>query len=130
MEEGLGRLMSGDEESPKVPEPLKVGLTTFFKLVSQAIQVSNTIFNDPDSLGIKPLWAIEKIYHASADHRIQCHQWALMLASYLRPALLLVSFPEGQHGLSIHSEVPYNLGVIAQGSTLAHRVIGSQAFRT
>ena len=114
MEGGLRRLMSGDEESSKVPEPLKVGLTTFFKLVSQAIQVSNTIFNDPDSLGIKPLWAIEKIHHASADHRIQCHQWALMLASYLRPALLLVSFPEGQHGLSIHSEVPYNVGVIAQ----------------
>jgi hypothetical protein len=31
-----------------------------------------------------------------------------MLASHLRPALLLVGFPQGQHGISIHPEVLYD----------------------
>ena len=97
--------MGGDEEGSEVPEPLKVGPTAFFKLVSQVIQVGDTIFNDPDPLGIKPNGTIEKIHHASADNRIQCHQRSLMLASYLRPLLLLVDFPKGQHGISIHPEV-------------------------
>ena len=91
-----------------MPEPLEVGLTAFFKLVSQIIQVGDTIFDDSDPLGIKPLGTIEEIHHASADHRIQCHQWPLMLASYSRPALLFVGFPEGQHGISIHPEVLYD----------------------
>lgn len=78
-----------------MPESLEVGLTAFFKLVSQAIQVGDTIFNDPDPLGIKPIGAIEEIHHASTDHRIQCHQWPLKLASHLRPAFFLVDLPEG-----------------------------------
>jgi hypothetical protein len=98
----LDLVMIGDEEGSKVPEPLEIGLTTIFKLVSQVIQVGNTILNDRDPLGIKTNWAIEEIYHASADHRIQCHQRPLMLASHMRPALLLVGFPERQYGISIH----------------------------
>jgi hypothetical protein len=62
--------MGGDEEGSEVSESLKVGQTVFVKLVDQAIQVCNTIFNDADSLGIKPLRAIEKIHNASANHSI------------------------------------------------------------
>lgn len=101
-------MMGGDEEGSEVPEPLKVGPTAFFKLVGQVIQVGDTIFYDPEPLGIKPLRTIEEIHHASADHGIQCHQRPLMLASHLRPALLLVGFPEGQHGISVHPEVLYD----------------------
>ena len=97
--------MGGDEEGPEAPEPLEVGPTAFFKFVSQVIQVSDAIFNNPDPLGIKPLRAIEEVHHASAYHRIQCHQRSLMVASHLRPSFLLVGFPEGQHGISIHPEV-------------------------
>ena len=100
--------MGGDEEGSEVPEPLKVGPTAFFKLVSQVIQVGDTIFDDPEPLGIKPPRTIEEIHHASAYHRIQCHQRPLMLASHLRPSLFLVGFPEGQHGISIHPEVLYD----------------------
>ena len=95
--------MGGDEEGSEVPEPLKVGSTTIIKLVGQVIQVGDTIFDDPEPLGIKPLRTIEEIHHASADHRVECHQRPLLLASYLRPSLLLVGFPEGQHGIPIHS---------------------------
>ena len=51
--------MSGDEKGSEVPESLEIGLTAFFKLVSQVIQVGDTIFNDPDPLGIKPTGAIK-----------------------------------------------------------------------
>jgi hypothetical protein len=95
--------MGVDQEGSQVPEPLKVGPTAFVKLVGQVIQVGDTIFDDPEPLGIKPLRAIEEIHHASADHRIQCHQRTLMLASHLRPSLLLVGFPEGEHGIPIHA---------------------------
>ena len=104
----LDGVMGGDEEGSEVPEPLKVRPTAFFKLVSQVIQVGDTIFDDPEPLGIKSIRTIEEIDHASADHRIQCHQRPLMLASHLRPALFLVDFPEGQHGISIHPEVLYD----------------------
>jgi len=92
-------MMGGDEDGSEVPEPLKVGPTTIIKLVGQVIQVGDTIFDDPEALGIKPLRTIEEIHHASADHCVQCHQRPLMLASHLRPSLLLVGFPEGQHML-------------------------------
>jgi hypothetical protein len=95
--------MAGDEEGSEVSESLKVGQTVFVKLVDQAIQVCNTIFNDADSLGIKPLRAIEEIHNAPANHSIQCHQRSLLLASNLRPPLILVSFPERQHGIPIHT---------------------------
>lgn len=65
--------MSVDEESSKVSEPLKVGATVFVKLTNQVVQVGNTIFNDPDSLSIESLRAIEKINDAPADHGIQGH---------------------------------------------------------
>jgi hypothetical protein len=100
--------MGGNEEGAEVPEPLKVGPTAFVKLVGQVIQVGDTIFDDPEPLGIKPLRTIEEIHHASADHRVQCHQRPLMPASYLRPSLLFVGFPEGQHDISIHPEVLYD----------------------
>ena len=99
----LDGVMGVDEEGSEVPEPLKVWSTVFFKLVGQAIQVGNAIFDDPEPLRIKSLRTIEEIHHASADHRIQCHQWPLMLASHLRPSLLLVGLPERQHGIPIHS---------------------------
>src|ERR1700704_3423122 len=99
----LDGVMGGDEEGSEVPEPLKVGPTAFFKLVGEVIQVGDTIFDDGKPLGIKPIRTVEEIHHASADHRIQCHQRPLMLVSHLRPALLLVGFPEGQYGISIHS---------------------------
>jgi hypothetical protein len=100
--------MGVDEEGSEVPEPLKVGPTAFVKLVGQVIQVGDTIFDDPKPLGVKPLRTIEEIHHASADHRVQCHQRPLMLVSHLRPSLLLVGFPEGKHGISIHPEVLYD----------------------
>src|ERR1041384_3995087 len=102
----LDRVLIGDQEGSKMPEPLKIGLTTVFKLVSQVIQIGYTILNDRNPLSIKPNGAIEEIYHASADHRIQCHQWPLILASHMRPALLLVGFPKGQYGISIHFRRP------------------------
>jgi len=94
MEYGLYRVMGGDEEGSKVSEPLKVGSTVFVKLVREGIQVSNTIFEDPDPLGIEPLRTIEEVHDASADHGVQSHQRSLLLASHLRPTLLLVGFPE------------------------------------
>ena len=100
--------MGGDEEGSEVPEPLKVGPTVFFKLVGQVIQVCDTIFDDPEALRIKSLRAVEEIDDASADHGVQCHQRSLKLASHSRPPLLLVGFPEGQHGISIHPEVLYD----------------------
>jgi hypothetical protein len=95
--------MGGDEEDSKLSESLKVKPTVFVKLVCQAIQVGDTIFDDGEPLDIKPFRTIEEIHHASADHRIQCHQRPLMRASHLRPAFLLVGFPERQHGIPIHS---------------------------
>jgi hypothetical protein len=100
--------MGGDEERSQMPEPLKVGPTAFFKLAGQVIQVGDTIFDDGEPLGIKPLRTIEEIHHASADHRIQSHQRPLILVSHLRPTLLFVSFPERQHGIPIHPEVLYD----------------------
>lgn len=100
--------MGGDEEGSEVPEPLKVGPTVFVKIIGQSIQVSDTIFDDPEPLGIKPLRTIEEIHHASADHRIQRHQRPFMLTSHLRPSLLLMGFPEGQQGISIHPNVLYD----------------------
>jgi len=99
----LDGVMGGDEEGSEVPESLKVRPTAFFKLVGEVIQVGDTIFDDGEPLGIKPIRTIEEIHHASTDHRIQCHQRPLMRVSHLRPAFLLVGFPEGQHGISIHS---------------------------
>jgi len=95
--------MNRDEEGAELSEPLKVGLAVFVKIVGQVIQVCHTIFDDPNPLGIKPLGAIEKIHNTSADHSIQRHQRSLVLTSYLRPPLLLVGFPEGQHSISIHA---------------------------
>jgi len=91
-----------------VPEPLKVWTTAFFKLVVQVIQIGDTIFEDPDPLGIKSLGTIEEIHHASADHCIQGHQRSFVLVSHLRPSFLLVGFPKGQHDISIHPEVLYD----------------------
>lgn len=96
-------MMGGDEEGSEVPESLKVGPTVFVELVGQVIQVGDTIFDDPEPLGIKPIRTIEKIHDATADHGIQCHQRALILASHLRPPLLFVGFPEGQYDIPIHS---------------------------
>ena len=73
--------MGGDEEGSELSEPLKVGPAVFIKLVGQVIQVRDTIFDDPDPLGIKPLRTVEEIHDASADHGIQCHQRPLVLAS-------------------------------------------------
>ena len=100
--------MGGDEEGSEVPEPLKVGPTVFVKLVGQVIQISDTIFDDTKPLRIKSLRTVEEIHDTSADHSIKCHQRPLMLASHLRPSLLLVGFPEGQHGISIHPEALYD----------------------
>ena len=94
--------MGGDEEGSEVSESLKISQAVFVKLIGKGIQVCNTIFDDPDPLGIEPLRTIEKIHDASADHRIQCHQGPLVLASYLRPSLILVGSPERQHGIPIH----------------------------
>jgi hypothetical protein len=90
----LGGVMGGDEEGSKLSESLKIDSAVFVKLVGQGIQVCNTIFDDPDPLGIKPLRAIEEIHDASADHGIQRHQRSLVLVSHLRPPLLLMGFPE------------------------------------
>jgi hypothetical protein len=62
--------MGGDEEGSKVSEPLKVWPTVFVKLVREIIQVSNTIFEDPDPLGIKSIRTIEEVHDASADHGV------------------------------------------------------------
>jgi len=94
MESGLYRVMGGDEEGSEVSEPLKVGPAVFVKLVREVIQVRNTIFEDPDPLGIKPLRTIEEVHDASADHGVQSHQRSFLLASHVRPPLLLVGFPE------------------------------------
>jgi len=95
--------VGGDEEGSKLSKPLKIEPAVFVKLVSQVIQVGNTIFDDSDPLGIEPFRAIEEIYDASADHGIQCHQRPLVLASHLRPPFLLVSFPERRHGIPAHN---------------------------
>jgi hypothetical protein len=94
--------MSGDEESPEMSEPLKVGQAVFVKLAGQGIQICNTVFDDSDPLGIKPVRAIKEIYNASADHGVESHQLALLLASHLRPSFHLVGFPERQHSIPIH----------------------------
>lgn len=104
----LDGVMGCNEEGSEVPEPLKVRPTVFFKLVGQVIQISDTIFDDPEALRIKSFRTVEEIHDASADHGIQCHQRPLMLASHSRPPLLLVSFPESQYGVSIHPEVLYD----------------------
>jgi hypothetical protein len=104
----LDGVLGSDEESSELPEPLKVWTTALFKLVVQVVQVGDTIFEDPDPLGIKSLGTIEEIHHASADHCIQGHQRSLVLVSHLRPSFLLVGFPKGQHDISIHPEVLYD----------------------
>jgi hypothetical protein len=91
----LDGVLGGDEEGSEVPEPLKVWPTVLFKFVGQVIQVGDTIFEDPDPLGVKSFGTIEEIHHAPADHCIQGHQRSLMPVSHLRPSLLLVGFPEG-----------------------------------
>lgn len=95
--------MSSDEEGSKLSESFKVGLAVFIKLVGQIVQICNAIFDDPDPLSIKALRAIEEIHNASADHGIQCHQRPLVLTSHLRPTRLFVGFPEGEHGIPIHT---------------------------
>jgi hypothetical protein len=113
-----------------MPEPSKVGATAFFKLIGEAIQVGDTIFEDPYPLSIKTFRAIEIVHHASTDHGIQCHQWPLMLALHVRPSLFLVSFPEGHHGISAHFEIPFDSACRSSSqSTLAQRLRGSQAWR-
>jgi len=106
-QEALAGVLGGDEEGSEVPESLKVWPTAFFKFVGQVIQVGDTIFKDTDPLGVESFGAIEEIHHAPADHCIQGHQRSLMPVSHLRPSLLLVGFPEGQHDISIHPEVLY-----------------------
>jgi hypothetical protein len=98
----LDDVMGGDEEGSELSESLKIGPAVFLKLVGQDIQVCNAIFDDADPLGIKPLRTIEKIHDTSADYGVQCHQRPLVVASHLRPPLLLVGFPERQHGIPIH----------------------------
>jgi hypothetical protein len=125
--------MGGDEESPEVSEALKVGQAVFVKLVSQVIQICNTIFDDSDPLGIKPIRAIEKIHDAPADHGIECHQRSLLLASHLRPPLLFVGFPERQYSIPIHiadlqrSRLtqfhPFHLSAWTNGTASALRVL-------
>lgn len=56
----LVSLVAGDEEGSEAPEPLKVGPTVFVEFGGQVIQVGETIFDDPESLRIKPLGAVEK----------------------------------------------------------------------
>lgn len=101
----LAGVMGGEEDGSEAPEPLKVGPTVFVKLAGQVVQLCDTIFEDPESLGIKSRRTIEEMYHASADHRIQCHQRSFMLASHVGPRFFLVSFPDGQDGILIHSEI-------------------------
>jgi len=123
----LDGVLGGDEEGSEVPEPLEVWPTAFFKFVGQVIEVGDTIFEDPDPLGIKSCRTIEKIQHAPADHSIEGHQRSLVPVSHLRPSLLLVGFPEGQHDISIHPKVPFH--PFRPGwdrSTLTHAAIGSQ----
>jgi hypothetical protein len=116
--ETLAGVLGGDEEGSEVPEPLKVWPTAFFKFVGQIIQIGDTIFEDPDPLGVKAFRAIEEIHHAPADHCIEGHQRSLVQVSYLRPSLLLVGFhPEGL----FH---PFRLGY--SRATLAHPVRGLQ----
>ena len=125
--ETLPGVLGGDEEGSEVPEPLKVWPTAFFKFVGQIIQIGNTIFEDPDPLGIKSFGTIEEIYDAPADHCIEGHQRSLVPVSHLRPSLLLVGFPEGQDDISIHAEVlfhPFRLSY--SRPTLAHTAIGPQ----
>lgn len=86
--------MGRNEEGSEAPKPVKVGPTIFIQFVGQVIEICNAIFDDPDSLGIKSLRTIEEVDDASADHCIQCHQWALMLASHLGPPFIFVGFPE------------------------------------
>jgi hypothetical protein len=86
--------MGRDEKGPEAPEPVKVGPTIFVQFVGQAIEICNAILDDPDPLGIKSLRAIEEVHDASADYRIQCHQWPLVPVSHLRPPFTFVGFPE------------------------------------
>jgi hypothetical protein len=88
-------MMGAHEGGTEVPESLKIGPAIFFKLVGQAIEIGNAIFEDHEALGIKALWTIEEIHHTSTDHRVQGHQRPLMLAFHVRPLCLLVGFPEG-----------------------------------
>jgi len=106
-QEALAGVLGGDEEGSEVPESLKVWPTAFFKFVGQVIQVGDTIFKDTDPLGVESFGAIKEIHHAPADHCIQGHQRSLMPVSHLRPSLLFVGFPEGQHDISIHPEALY-----------------------
>jgi hypothetical protein len=122
--------MGGDEEGSEVTKPLKVWPTVVFKLLGEVIQVGDTIFDDPEALRIKSLRTVEEIHDASADHSIECYQRPLMLASHSRPPLLLVGFPEGQHGISIHPEILYESAWLSSDRhTLAHGVTGLQAYR-
>jgi hypothetical protein len=87
--------MGAHEDGTEVAESLKIGPAVFVKLVGQAIEIGNTIFEDHEALGIKAFRTIEEIHHTSTDHRIQRHQRPLMLAFHVRPLCLLVGFPEG-----------------------------------
>jgi hypothetical protein len=87
--------MGAHEDGTEVPESLEIGPTIFVKLVGQAIEIGNAIFEDHEALGIKAFWTIEEIHHTSTDHRIQRHQRSLMLAFHVRPLCLLMGFPEG-----------------------------------
>ena len=95
LSEKLARLVGGNEESPKATESLKVRPTIFFKFVSQAVQIGDTIFHDHQTLCIKPFWTVEEIYDAPADDRIQCHERSFVLASHMGPPFFLMGFPEG-----------------------------------
>jgi len=107
-QEALAGVLGGDEEGSEVPEPLKVWPTAFFKFIGHVIQVGDTIFEDPNPLGIKSFWTIEEIHHAPTDHCIQGHQGSLVPVSHLRPSFLFVGFPEGQHNIAIHPEFLYD----------------------
>ena len=125
--ETLVGVLGGDEEGSEVPESLKVWSTAFFKFVGQIIQIGDTIFEDPDPLGIKSFGTIEEVHDAPADHCIEGHQRSLVPVPHLRPLLLLVGFPEGQYDISIHPEVlfhPFRLSY--SRPTLAHTAIGPQ----
>jgi len=107
-QETLAGVLGGDEKGAEVPEPLKVWPTAFFKFVGQGIEIGDTIFKNPDPLGIKPFGALEEIHDASTDHGIQGHQRSLVPVSHVRPSFLFVGFPEGQYNISIHPEVLFD----------------------
>ena len=90
--------MGAHEDGTEVTESLKIGPAIFVKLVGQAIEIGNTIFENHEALGIKAFRTIEEIHYTSTDHRIQRHQRPLMLALHVRPLCLPCGLPRGITG--------------------------------